>query len=245
MVLLDIVLRARDLQAFYGDQGMLSRQLCFTQWWAQGGFSPILAAGSTTGLLALFCFWAMAATCLMIGYKTRVAGFATWLFVVAIQLRNPMVLHGGDEILRVLLFWTPFLPLGARWSVDAREHLEWRRLPNSYRSVATVGVYLQVTLFYFFAGLLKTGDDWWKTGDALYYAVSIDQFTTTFGKYLSQFPEHLRPFTFAALALEFALAVLLMLPARWHWARPTFLVMATLFHLAIASLFHLGAELRL
>jgi hypothetical protein len=30
-----------------------------------------------------------------------------------------MVLQGGDDLLRALLFWSLFLPLGARASVDA------------------------------------------------------------------------------------------------------------------------------
>ena len=33
VVLLDILLRVRDLQAFYGDHGVLSRSLCFRQGW--------------------------------------------------------------------------------------------------------------------------------------------------------------------------------------------------------------------
>ena len=34
------------------------------------------------------------------------------------ESRNPIILHGGDIVLRMMLFWSLFLPLGARWSAD-------------------------------------------------------------------------------------------------------------------------------
>jgi len=240
LVLWDIVLRLRDLQAFYGDYGVYPRELCFLDDLGGGVFQLFYSNGSTTGLLFLFGLGAVAATCLAAGYQTRLAGIATWYFTVSLQLRNPMVLDGGDEVLRVLLFWTPFLPLGARWSVDALRNPGWRNLPNAYRSMATVAVYLQMFLFYLFAALLKSGEDWTETGDALYYVLSIDQFVTQLGRALTQYPEQLRTLTFLALGLEFLLAFLLLVPTRVPYVRYIFLLLAVGFHLAIAALLHLG-----
>lgn len=240
LVLWDIVLRLRDLQAFYGDHGVYPRELCFQDDLGGGVFQLFYSNGSTTGLLFLFGLGAVAATCLAAGYHTRWAGLATWYFTVSLQLRNPMVLDGGDEVLRVLLFWTPFLPLGARWSVDALRNPGWKNLPNAYRSMATVAVYLQMFLFYLFAALLKSGEDWTETGDALYYVLSIDQFVTRFGSALTQYPDQLRLVTFLALGLEFLLAFLLVVPSRVPYARYLFLALALGFHLAIAALLHLG-----
>jgi hypothetical protein len=240
VTLLDIALRLRDLQAFYGDQGVLSRSLYFTQSWEYPGYTLFLASGSSAGLLALFGLWAVMAACLTIGYQSRLAGLVTWFFVANIQLRNPMVMDGGDDLLRVMLFWTPFLPVGARWSVDARRHPEWTRLPVAYRSVATAGLTLQLFVLYFFAALLKTGASWWKTGDALYYTLSIDQFTTPLGHWLLEHPQLLRPMTFGALTIEYSLAALLVLGGLFAWARVAFYVLAVAFHLSIAAMLELG-----
>ena len=240
LVLLDIVLRSRDLQAFYGDDGMLSRALYFEQAWEWTGYHLFLASGSTAGLLALFAVWATAAACLMLGYQARLAGFITWYFVASIQLRNPMVMDGGDDLMRLLLFWTPFLPLSARWSVDSRNHPEWAGLPNAYRSVATVGLALQFFVLYLFAALLKSGDDWLVTGDALYYSLSIDQFATGLGKMLLGFPDILPVLTRAALGLEYLLAALLLLGAGIPLARTAFYILAVSFHLAIAATLNFG-----
>lgn len=240
VVLLDILLRLRDLQAFYGDQGVFSRTHYFEQAVRYDGYHLFLASGTSGGLLALFSLWAAAALCLIIGYQTRLAALVTWYFVASIQLRTPAVMDGGDDILRLLLFWAPFLPLSARWSWDAKKNPKWAELPNTYRSVATFAVTLQFFVLYLFAALLKTGDDWLKTGDALYYTLSIDQFATQIAVYLSQFPELLRPLTWAALGYEYLLALLVLLAAKWAWARTAFFILAAGFHLGIASLLHLG-----
>ena len=107
-------------------------------------------------------------------------------------------------------------------------------------SVATTGIYLQFFLLYLFAAILKTGEDWWETGDALYYALSIDQFSTTLGQNMLAYPEALRVLTRLALGLEFLLPILLLVSLRSRFSRLLFLLLAVSFHLAIAALMHFG-----
>lgn len=199
-----------------------------------------LLTGSNWGLSLVFLSGILASLALMVGYRARLAGLYCWLFLTFLQLRNPLVLDGGDELLRLLLFWTPFLPLSARWSYEARLHPEWRRLPNSYRSVATVGLYAQYGLFYFFAALLKSGPDWWQTRLALYYTLSIDQFTTRFGHYLLKFPELLKWGTTTGLVCEYLLALLLLWPVGLRYSRALFYAVLCFFHLSLAAMLHLG-----
>jgi small subunit ribosomal protein S8 len=47
----------------------------------------------------------------------------------------PEVLNGGDVLLRLLLFWAIFLPLGARWAVDS--YHDTREPRGHVRSVAS------------------------------------------------------------------------------------------------------------
>ena len=219
---------------------MLPRPLFLSQSWLLSEYQPFLATGSSWGLGLFFAFGAAAGLCLVAGYRTRLAAFCCWLFTVSIQLRNPMVLDGGDELLRLLLFWCPFLPLSARWSVEAKNHPDWAKLDNSYRSVATAGVTLQYGLLYFFAALLKSGADWRETGHALYYTLSIDQFSTHLGKWVLQYPQYLKSATFAALCLEFSLGLLLLVSPRFWKIRVLFLAGAVTFHLGIELLLNFG-----
>lgn len=236
----DLLLRMRDLQAFYGDSGMLSRKLYLEQPELKMSFQLFLTSGSNWGLGFLFLFGGISGLALMLGYRARVAGLACWLFTTFLQLRNPLVLDGGDELFRLLLFWTPFLPLAARWSVESRRHEQWRLLPDRYRSIATVALYLQYGFFYFFAAFLKNGPDWLVTWDALYLTLSIDQFTTRLGHALLHYPDLLRWGTLVGLVVEYLLAILLFLPRRVPYSRGAFLVLLLWFHLSLAAMLHLG-----
>lgn len=239
-VLWHLVLRLSELQTFYGDRGVLSRKLFLEQPVLTVSWQAFLATGSTWGLALLFLSGLVAALALIVGYQARLAGFFCWVFTVSMQLRNPLVLDGGDELLRLLLFWTPFLPLSTRWSVDAHARPEWKSLPESYRSVATVALYLQYSLFYFFAALLKRGPDWLETYEALYYTLSIDQFATRLGKFLTGFPELLKVGTVAGLACEYLLALLLLVPLAVPLGRLLFFTLLLFFHLSLAAMLNLG-----
>ena len=225
---------------FYGDQGVLSRPLFLKQSWLLSEYQLFLATGSTWGLSLLFLLGASAGVSLIVGYRSRLAALLCWVFTVSIQLRNPMVLDGGDELLRLLLFWCPFLPLSARWSVEANARPEWRKIPNRFRSIATAGVTAQYSLLYLFAAILKNGEEWRKSGTALYYTLSIDQFATHLGRWLLNFPQLLKTCTFLALATEFALGLLILIPPRYWRVRVAFLTIAAGFHIGISLLLHFG-----
>ena len=72
----------------------------------------------------------------MIGYRARLATIACWFLVMSIHNRNPMILSAGDILLRLLLFWAMFLPLGARYSVDAALD----KNPSVPRSLCNLGL---------------------------------------------------------------------------------------------------------
>lgn len=240
LVLWDLVLRLRDWQAFYGDSGLLGRPAVFAQDWPGAPYYLFFAGGGPATLSVLFALGAVSALALIAGYRTRLAAFVCWYFAVSLQLRNPLVIDASDELLRLLLFWAPFLPLGARWSWDARPHPEWKSLPNRYRSVATIGVFLQVALFYLFAVLLKTGEDWRVTHQAAYNALSIGQMSTALGQALLQYPRLLENLTVLVMVFELTLPLLLLMPERFRWARSGFLFLALAFHLSVSLTMDLG-----
>ncbi len=117
IVLIDLIGKGRDLRVFYTDEGVLPRRILLAELrpWA---ISLNLISGTLLLEAILFGITAIAALCLLVGYRSRLASIIVWGMVLSIQWRNPFVLHAADELLRVLLFWGMFLPLGAVWSVD-------------------------------------------------------------------------------------------------------------------------------
>ena len=202
LVLGDIVNRATDLRAHYSDEGVLPRTTLVEELISPARFSFNLINGEPLFQAFLFGVTALAAVGLLVGYRTRLMTVIVWVLIVSIHVRNPLVLSGGDGLLRLLLFWAMFLPLGAIWSVDRALKVSPPRLSTRFISFATAGLLLQIAFMYWFTAILKSGPEWRIDGTALYYALSIDRFPTPIGSYLLQFPELLKVMTFATLALE-------------------------------------------
>jgi len=118
VLLLDLADRSRDLTVHYTDLGVTPRASVV----AESGswrYSLHLAAIDTFGQGVLFCLSGAFAAALLVGYRTRIATIGSWLLLGSLHARNWLLLNSGDELLLMLLFWSMFLPLGARWSLDA------------------------------------------------------------------------------------------------------------------------------
>lgn len=185
LLLADLALRARYLTAFYTDQGVLPRQLlCETY----GAACHLTLHGLSGGLwlqVALFAAAGLAAAALAVGCRTRWAAGVSLALLASLHLRNPLVLNGGDALLRRLLFWGVLLPLGARWSLDA-DGSDAAAGPTA--SVASAGLLLQVVAVYTVNGALKVGNPAWLGGAAIQRAFALDQFTVLLGPLLARQP---------------------------------------------------------
>src|SRR5262249_32796784 len=117
LLLADLAIRATDLNAMYTDDGMFPRaeisQRITTVW----NWSFHFASGASWYQAILFGISGVLALALAAGFATRIATIGSWLMLVSIHHRVPAVLSGAEILLRMLLFWAMFLPLGATWSV--------------------------------------------------------------------------------------------------------------------------------
>jgi hypothetical protein len=118
LVLADLIRRSRNLTAFYTDFGVFPRQ-AFIAHQNPYHLSFHIVSGEAWAQALLFLLAGGFALALTIGYRTSVATVGTWLFLLSLHNRMPDVLNGGDFLLRMLLFWAMFLPLGSRWAIDA------------------------------------------------------------------------------------------------------------------------------
>jgi len=75
----------------------------------------------------------------------------------------PLVLNGGDTLLRLVLFWAMFAPMGARFSVDA---LRTGGREGRILSVGTVGLLCQVVVMYAANVAMKHDGDVWLRATA-------------------------------------------------------------------------------
>jgi hypothetical protein len=211
LLVADLLGRARDLRAFYTDFGVLPRETlaAFTPTWQ---LSLHALSGGLTWQVALFVVAGVAALALAAGYRTRTATAVSWLLLVSLHNRNPVVLNGGDVLLRMVLLWAVFVPLGERWSVDARRRARPAR--ERVRSLATAGLLLQVVTMYSVNAALKLSGDLWLEGTAIRYVYSLEQFTTPLGRLLAASPELLVALDRVWLGLVTGSVLLVLLTGR-------------------------------
>ena len=120
LLLTDVLTRVQHLDAHYTDAGVLPLSVLLRQQWNNGWWSLHALSGDAGLQWLLFGLAAVFAVQLVLGWRTRVAHVASWVLLASAQARNPLVLQGGDDLLRLVTFWSMFLPLGATWSLDAR-----------------------------------------------------------------------------------------------------------------------------
>lgn len=237
ILLYDLFDRSRTLTAHYTDQGVLPTW-AVSEWLGVQALATVHSYSGSLGFqVALFVLAAIFALAMLVGYRTRLATIVSWILLTSLQARNPVIGHGGDNLLRVLMFWAMFLPLGACWSIDAAPE---RRRPRIAVSAATFAIQLQVCLMYWVTAALKWEPSWLE-GRAIEMALSLDHLTTSFGEALLAWPDLLYALTLLTLWLEIVGPILVWSPI---WTGPIrFAVVLTFvgFHLVgLAPTLELG-----
>jgi hypothetical protein len=172
--------------------------------WSVHGLS-----GAWQAQAALFALAALAAAALLAGHRARPAAALSWLLLVSVHHRNPLILTGAYQVLRLLLFWSLFVPIDARWAVRRRAVPESRVC-----SAASAALLLQVALVYAMSVLFKLRSDEWLSLTAIRSAFAVEGVATGFARELLQFPRLLSVAAAATLAIESLAAVLPFVPCR-------------------------------
>ena len=236
ILLADLATRASDFAAMYTEAGVAPLAVVRAER-DPGQWSVYLASGASWFQAAMFLVAAALAVALLVGYRTRLATIGSWAMLVSLHVRLPVVLNAGDTMLRVLLFWSMLLPLGAVWSLDARR----RGPPRAMRAVsaATLGCMVQLSLVYWLAGWAKLNEQW-LTGDALANVLGFGLYTSALGRRLLEFPELTRWLGRSVIWFELIAPCLLFVP--WAAARLRLLLFAAMvaFHAGIAATVTVG-----
>jgi len=242
ILLTDLAIRATDLEAHYANMGVLPLHVLHQHLWLPHFFSLHSLSGLWQFQLILFLLAALSAACLLLGYKTRVATVVSWLLLLSLQNRNPLIAQGGDDLLRMLLFWAMFLPWGRYYSYDALHAPKKPPLQSStnYFSAATAAYILQIGLVYFSTALLKNSPEWHTDGTALYYALSLDQILMPGGRLIYPYPELLRALTLTTYYTELLLPFLLLIPFYNNFFRMVVVVVLIGFHIGISLTLFVG-----
>lgn len=246
LVVSDVYHRSLHMEAHYTDAGFMPRDRLLGGWSQPLFFSLHNWGGNMTSQVILFAITGIFGVMLVIGFKTRLSVFMCWLMVCSVQGRNYLILQGGDDLLRVMLFWSMFVPLATRFSVDSvlakpPSPARLRALEKPVFSIATNVLVLQLLAMYTVSAILKTGPTWHQQGSAIHLALHHHAFATPFGMWFRELPRPILQYmTWGTWWLELAGPLLFFFPFKTEWAR-TFQVMSFVgFHFGLFLTMELG-----
>lgn len=237
LLFLDVLIRSVYFRAHYSAEGILPLKFYLSQpdltfrFW-----SVFYLNDSPLYVLLLFALAGVASLCLALGYRTRLAGWVCWVFLLGLHHRNPLVLHKGDAYLLLILFWGCLLPWGQALSVDALNGES--KPPETDLSVAGVGYLAQVCFLYWFSAVYRTHPIWCVDGSALYYSFHLESDLTWLAPKLLPLEPALAFFSHATLYLEAFGPFLLLVPLKRVRALAVVLIIS--FHAGILSSLNLG-----
>lgn len=217
VILLDLSIRISDLEAFYANTGVAPLAMIFQHKWNDYYFSFHAISGLWQVQLLLFIFAACCALLLLIGYRTRLFTFLSWIMLLSLHNRNVLILQGGDDLLRMTMFWGMFLPWGKRYSCDRLLSGDEDQ-PTQLFTLATLAYMLQIIYVYTGSALLK-GPEWHTDFTALYYTYSLDQIAYPITRLIYYYPELLQKLTVIAFWFELLIPVLFIVPWKNQWFR--------------------------
>lgn len=177
-------------------------------------YTLVLAIHIGLLLLGLTCRWPRAVSVL--------------IYVSAMNLNNRawITLDGGDNLMQLMLLYLIFMD-PSPFVAGARP----RYFSNALTNAAFLIARLQVVAVYLVAGLGKIDGELWQNGTALYYTLSVDDFTLPFVRDLvAHHPFFSVAGTYATLAYQVSFPWLI-----WNRrVRPYLMTFGTFLHLQIA-----------
>jgi predicted DCC family thiol-disulfide oxidoreductase YuxK len=256
VLLVDVVRRIRWIRDFYSNEGLIPNHTVLWQPPQPRAFSLFLLASHPDESAFLFAIAFVCFFCLLIGYKTRLFHVLSFIMTTSLHCRILFAENGGAVALGAVVFWTAFMPLGRRFSVDAvlqslREHAREtpadlasaRAAPDArpFVSLAVFALLLQLAVIYTFNYAHKTGHTW-HDGTAVYYVLWQERIITTIGLWgRHHFPFALTKWlTYGTLVIEAAAPILILSPVLRPVCRTLAIVLLTGLHGSIAILVNLG-----
>ncbi|ELY93350.1 HTTM domain-containing protein [Natrialba hulunbeirensis JCM 10989] len=244
VLLIDLLtLRLPGLRTFYTDQGVFPRETLAETYPLFEALSVHALSGAAWFQALLLALAGLFAASLLVGYRTRLATVGALVLTASLYARNPLALNGGDTILLTFLALGLFLPLSARWSVDARRHANESTsqkptaLDSRTCSLATAAILVHFTLIYVTNAILKFQSDAWLGGFAVQRTLHLEQYLTPLGAALSDLSLVLIAVNWFWVALLSSSVVLLVVTGRLRLALVAGFVGT---HLGMAATMRLG-----
>ena len=170
----DILNRFGDINAFYSDRGILTRAEFLQNYGIHSKWGLLISGGEPWWVFLLFTVGAIFGIFYTLGIRTRISAVVIWIVYMSLHNRLPIINHGGDNLIRILFFYSVFLPIGAEYSIDKVLNPKWAEVPRRFFSSWTVLLFIQVMCIYWFTVYYKWHPHYKSEFSAIYYALQLE-----------------------------------------------------------------------
>lgn len=200
----------------------------------------------------------------LIGWKTRVFHALSLISLVSLGSRNILLENQGNYAATALVFFTLFLPLGSRYSVDecraemgkgdekSADDLNDRKGPTdaeivaerspgwSPMSLAALAVTVQIALILLSSAFWHRNETW-TSGQALYRALFVERWASDLGAMMRNAPPGLlRGLSYLLLAAEWIVPALIFIPLGRKITRGLATGLLAIYALILGLFFYFG-----
>ncbi|HSV66644.1 MAG TPA: HTTM domain-containing protein [Mycobacteriales bacterium] len=214
-----------DLLAFFGTTGIQPEQESAPYAWG-----PLQIWHSDQAMTLTWAVLLLSSAALAVGWHSRLAALVVFVCLNSFIRRDIYVFNAGDGLLRIECLFLLLSPAGAALSLDSRRRRGsfWAaqvRAPWALRLFQ-----VQMSIVYLATVREKLSGQTWNEGTAVSYALRLyDVVNITLPQWVVMNPLLMNAATWAALAVEIALGVLV-----WHRRlRPWVLGAGVVLHLSI------------
>lgn len=202
---LDLAQRYANARYFYGEQGILPLSLWEKLFGDRAYYWTLhFAGGSERLFMVLLLIQLGLALSLLFGVYPRWVAWFSWLLMLSLVLRNPLLFYGGDKLATLLLLIAVFLPLSRKNNLATSAGL--------VSKLSFLWLMVQMAVLYIASGVSKLGSIYWQDGSALSNVLNMNMLVRPAGVWFGNLEFILRPLSILTPWAEIILPLLFFVP---------------------------------
>jgi len=198
-----------------------------------------------TGVIIYLLLMLCLAVSLFLGIRNAETGIGLFFMLMFLKFRAIYILDGGDNVIEVML---PLISVGvSRPILSIKQLISWGQnishkypiledIKHSLSIIVPIAIMVQVSIIYFFAGILKLQGPLWINGTALHYVLLVEDFRwTAVNFYVAKSHFIVKTLTFITVIWELTFPLFLLTKA----TRLFIVFFSLIVHLSIFFLMHI------
>jgi len=222
------------INPFYGENEFLDKGFVLENYGEL--FSILNYCTSYSSVLFFFILVLVLAVLFTIGLRSKIISVLLFITFSSIVSKNPFTVHGVEFLIEVSLFWSIFLPINQRYSINWPKS-KTKKLP--VKNLASFGFLFQIALIYFTSFFSKTSE-FWQQGFIVEALTDDRMHAVLLSDWIKSMPTLAMVLTYATLLFELLIPLLIFSPWRKSICRFIAAILIVIVHFGLASMLNVG-----